>query len=184
MNTLIIVANPKEKSFSAAIADKYKELAVAKGNSVNIVDLYKTEHKQSFYDVTDPYSTPNTPEMDYFQAEITKADELLFVFPYWWGGMPAILKNFIDWNFSSGFAFKYEDGKTVGMLKGKVMKIYTTTGAPLDVYEKIGAYDRLKDSFDQQMIQFCGMTLGSCNMFGSIGSRNTDHAKVLNQIEL
>ncbi len=184
MNTLIIIANPKENSFSEAIANKYTELAQAKGNAVKSINLYSTEYKQPFYNVTDSNSATNTPEMDYFQGEIAKADELVFVFPYWWGGMPAILKNFIDWNFSYGFAFSYADGATVGLLKDKTMKIYTTTGAPLDIYEKIGAYDRLKDMFEQQIGSFCGMNFGSCNMYGAIGSRNTDYNQVLKQITL
>jgi NAD(P)H dehydrogenase (quinone) len=33
------------------------------------------------------------------QAKITWADELIFIFPIWWGDAPAIVKNFIDCNF-------------------------------------------------------------------------------------
>jgi putative NADPH-quinone reductase len=39
--------------------------------------------------------------------KITGCDEMAFFFPVWWGGVPAILKNFFDSNLTSGFAFKY-----------------------------------------------------------------------------
>jgi NAD(P)H dehydrogenase (quinone) len=41
------------------------------------------------------------------QQKITWADELIFVFPIWWGSMPAVMKNWIDVNFLGGFAFRY-----------------------------------------------------------------------------
>lgn len=55
------------------------------------------------------------------------ADELVFVFPIWWGDAPAILKNFIDCNFHSGFAFRYENGRPIGLLKGKSARIIATS---------------------------------------------------------
>jgi NAD(P)H dehydrogenase (quinone) len=42
------------------------------------------------------------------QEKILWADEIVLVFPIWWGDMPAIMKNWMDCNFMSGFAFKYE----------------------------------------------------------------------------
>jgi putative NADPH-quinone reductase len=44
--------------------------------------------------------------------------------------MPAIMKNFFDSNFLTGFAFKYENGKSVGLLKGKNARIIATSGGP------------------------------------------------------
>jgi putative NADPH-quinone reductase len=61
------------------------------------------------------------------QEKILAANELVFIFPIWWGDAPAILKNFIDCNFHSGFAFRYENGKSVGLLKGKSARIIATS---------------------------------------------------------
>jgi len=41
------------------------------------------------------------------QKKIKNSQEIILIFPIWWGGMPAIMKNFFDTNLTSGFSFKY-----------------------------------------------------------------------------
>ena len=41
------------------------------------------------------------------QEKIILADEVIFVFPIWHVNVPAILKNFFDTVFTSGFAYRY-----------------------------------------------------------------------------
>jgi NAD(P)H dehydrogenase (quinone) len=48
------------------------------------------------------------PNRKLFQEKIKNSDELIFVFPIWWGNMPAIMKNFFDTNFEAGFAYKFQ----------------------------------------------------------------------------
>ena len=184
MKSLIIVANPKMESFSFAIVNRYKELAEAKNHEVEIIDLYRTTHQQPFFTYQDANNLGPNPEMEYFQEKISQADELVFVFPYWWGSMPAILKNFIDWNLSRGFAFKYVNSRPVGLLKGKTVKIFTTTGAPSLYYTLIGANRRLKKMFQQQIIEFCGMKLTECNIYGGIDSSKTNSDAILNKVKV
>jgi len=184
MNTLIIVANPKTDSLSFAIANKYKKLAEEKSHNVKMIDLYRTPYQQGFLTYPKVHKTVKTKEMEYFQSLIKEADELVFVFPYWWGSMPAILKNFIDWNFSKGFAFKYVNSRPVGLLKGKKVKIYTTTGAPYFYYMITGANRRLQKMFQKQIIEFCGMKMEYCRIFGGIDQSKTDVSKVLDKVSL
>ena len=184
MKTLIIVANPREDSFSFAIANKFKELAIAQKFEVDVIDLYKTEYQQAFYTFKDFTNVEPTAEMKYFQGKISEANELVFVFPYWWGSMPAILKNFIAWNFSRGFAFSYKNSKAEGLLTGKTVKIFTTTRAPSSYYNINGANNRLKKMLQKQFVEFCGMKLESCNIYGGVGKSKTNTADILNSIRL
>jgi len=48
------------------------------------------------------------PEMAKYRDLITWADHLIFIFPIWWSGMPAILKGFIDRVFAADFAYSYK----------------------------------------------------------------------------
>jgi putative NADPH-quinone reductase len=48
MKKLIITANPSSEGFSHKIADKLKELSLAKNDEVEILDLYKTNLKQDY----------------------------------------------------------------------------------------------------------------------------------------
>jgi len=180
MKSLIIVANPKEESFSFAMADRYRELTLAAGYEVETIDLYRTKFQQPFF----TKEVEMTPERKYFQDKIAEADELVFVFPYWWGSMPAILKNFIDWNFSRGFAFEYENSRPKGLLTGKVVKIYTATGAPSFYYRITGANKRLKKMFQKQIVEFCGMKLQSFSIYGGVDKSKTDTAAILDKIKL
>jgi len=182
MNILIIVANPRKESFSFAMANKYKDLALAEDNTVEIIDLYRDEHQQPFY-TYEEYNKPIiTPEIKYFQEKITWADELVFVFPYWWGSMPAILKNFIDSNFTRGFAFNYVNSRPVGLLTNKQVTILATTGAPTIYYKIIGANRRLRLMFKKQIIEFCGMKLKSSQIFGSVDTSGKKTDEILNKI--
>ena len=184
MNVLIIIANPKEDSFSVAMANKYKELATTKGYDVEMIDLYRSKYQQPFFTYENANGLKTTPEMEYFQNKISKADELVFVFPYWWGSMPAILKNFVDWNFSRGFAFEYVNSRPKGLLTSKNVKIYTTTGAPSFIYKITGTNNRLKKMFQKQIIEFCGMKLKSFNIYGGVDKSKTNTSNILNKIKL
>lgn len=182
-NILIIVAHPIEESFSFAMANKYKEISLQKGAKVEMVDLYRCEHQQPFFTYDDDASMAKTNEMIHFHKKIYYADELVFVFPYWWGSMPAILKNFIDWNFSKGFAFEYVNSRPKGLLKGKTVRVFTTTGASWFIYFITGAHRRLRNMWKKQIISFCGMKLASFEIFGGIDGGDKQTKKILEKIE-
>lgn len=70
------------------------------------------------------------------QRKIAWADTLVFQFPLWWYGMPAILKGWFDRVFVKGFAFGVNDpgtGETLrygqGKLSGKTAMVITSVGA-------------------------------------------------------
>ena len=180
---LIIAAHPKKESFSFAMANAYKENVQGKGYSVEILDLYRDEHQQPFFTYDDANSLSTDTAMKYYQEHIAKADEIVFVFPYWWGSFPAILKNFFDWNLSRGFAFEYVNSRPKGLLTGKTVKVFTTTGAPKFIYTLTGANRRLKNMMKEQIVEFCGMKLEGFHIYGGVdtSAKNTD--KILAEIK-
>lgn len=129
--SLIIVAHPSSKGFSRKIAQKYKD--EFSGNA-EILDLYDERWQQPFLAFEDMHEYPENETRKKIQEKIQKADELVFIFPLWWGYMPAILKNFIDQNITAGFAYKYENGKPVGLLSEKTAKIFITCDGPKWMY--------------------------------------------------
>ncbi len=181
-NILIIIAHPKEDSLSFSIAKRYKELAEAKGHKVEMLDLYRDENQQPFFTYEHAGEPRNTKEMQYYHTKITNADEMVFVFPYWWGSMPAILKNFFDWNFSMGFVAEYVNLRPKGMLNDITVKIFTTTGAPYFIYMLSGAHRRLKNMFKEQIVEFCGMKLTECTIFGGVDRSKSNALKILEKI--
>lgn len=121
--------------------------------------------------------------MKYYREKISAANEIVLIFPYWWGSMPAILKNFFDWNLSSGFAYAYIDSRPVGLLEGKTVKVFTTTGAPSFLYKITGAHRRLRNMFKKQIIEFCGMELKEFNIFGSVDTSAKNTGEILSKIK-
>ncbi len=105
---LVITAHPSSLGLTHRIAEAYKKGAESAGASVEILDLYKTELKQDFLRFENIRETPTDSAKAAMQQKIAEADELVFVHPLWWMGPPAILKNWLDVNFSARFAFRYE----------------------------------------------------------------------------
>jgi len=182
-NILIIVAHPKEESFSFAMANTYKDRALDRGDYVKMLDLYRDTYQQPFFTYDDANTLATNEAMQYYQEKITNADEIVLVFPYWWGSFPAILKNFFDWNLSKDFAFTYVNSRPKGLLAGKTVKIFTTTGAPKFIYILTGAHRRLKNMLKEQIIEFCGMKLDGFYMYGGIDTSSKNTNKVLEEIK-
>ena len=180
-NILIITAHPKKESFSFAMADAYKTRCETKGEAVEMLDLYRDTHQQPFFSYDDANAVTHDT-MTYYQEKISHADELVFVFPYWWGSYPAILKNFFDWNLSKGFAFTYVNSRPKGLLENKSVRVFCTTGAPKFIYTLTGANRRLKNMMKEQIIEFCGMKLEGFHIFGGIDTKTKKTAQILEEI--
>ena len=179
---LIIVAHPKQEGFSFTMANTYKTLSEKKGDKVELIDLYRTKYQQPFFTYNDANDAPKTEAITYFQEKMANADEIVFIFPYWWGSFPAILKNFMDTNLTKGFAFEYVNSRPKGLLQGKEVKVFTTTGAPKFIYTLTGANRRLKNTLKAQVIEFCGMKLTSFDIFGGVDTNRSNTEKILAQI--
>lgn len=107
MRILIVTAHPHAKSFTHKIADAYREGAVSAGHSVKMLDLYRTELQLDFLKPENQAEyRRNQPIRVALQEMVSEAEELVFIHPLWWGGQPAILKNFIDQIFTPGFAYR------------------------------------------------------------------------------
>ena len=106
---LVILGHPATNSFCGALADSYSEGANAAGNEVQFISLGSLSFDPILHN---GYNTIQELELDLVAAKeaITWAQHIVFVYPIWWGAMPALLKGFIDRIFLPGFAFKYREG--------------------------------------------------------------------------
>ncbi|ENO94605.1 hypothetical protein C662_00210 [Thauera sp. 28] len=106
---LVVLGHPDNDSFCRAIADSYIDGAKAAGNEVQLIsvgDLAFDPVLHKGYTAIQELE----PDLVAGQAAITWAQHIVFVYPIWWGAMPALLKGFIDRVFLPGFAFKYREG--------------------------------------------------------------------------
>lgn len=162
-NVLIVVAHPEPTSFNHAMAQAAADALRRAGHMVTVSDLYAEGFRADIgrHDMT----SVADPDRFHVQAEQTEAtrgaafsadiareharladaDVVILQFPIWWGGVPAMMKGWIDRVFSYGFA--YVDGRRfdTGLFKGRRAMVSVTTGGPLarftegDVYGPIEA---------------------------------------------
>jgi NAD(P)H dehydrogenase (quinone) len=183
MHTLIIKAHPSSKGFTHIIANKYQEARIKAGHTCEVIDLYK-EPRQDYlvYENKHEERVDQIALRDVMQARITKADELVFVHPMWWGVMPAILKNWLDVNLSSGFSHRYENHKPVPMLTGKTGRVFITSDAPAFIYSIVGFH--YKTVWSLITFRFVGIKTTSIDLFGDMRKRPADKIeKILNKVE-
>lgn len=78
------------------------------------------------------------------QEKIKWADHIVFVYPSWWCGMPAIMKGMFDRMWLPGFAFNFdkETKKLVQRLKGKTARVIIVAGthSPFKTWWKFGDF--------------------------------------------
>jgi NAD(P)H dehydrogenase (quinone) len=173
MHSLIVTAHPSSTGFTHKIASVYAAKRQSTGNTAEILNLYTTPLRQSFLEFeNEDLVSSKQKELTELQQKIQAADELVFVFPLWWYDVPAILKNFLDCNFSSGFAFEYTKQGIKGLFTNKTVRFFSTSGAPAFLYK----YGILKHSpaFKASM-KSCGMKITSQTFFG--GRRGEDAAQ-------
>ncbi|QMV40684.1 NAD(P)H-dependent oxidoreductase [Cohnella cholangitidis] len=157
-NILIITGHPDSQSYCAALSDAYRKGA-AENDKVQVreIDLGKIEFDPN---LQFGYRQRTELEEDLKQAQelIRWADHLVFVYPTWWGSMPAILKGFIDRIFLPGFAFKYRDNSSLWdkLLKGKTAHLIVTSDTP-SWYNKFIYRSAGHSVMKRNILHFCGI---------------------------
>ncbi|MDA3840255.1 MAG: NAD(P)H-dependent oxidoreductase [Patescibacteria group bacterium] len=176
MKSLIIKAHPASYGFTHKIAFEYKKGALESGKEVEIIDLYSEEYKQEYFSFEDLKNISRDPKRDLIQEKIKESDELVFVFPMWWWGAPAIMKNFIDTNFLAGFAYRFQkSGIPLRLLKGKTARIFVTSDGPWIFYFFFGM--PVKKVWKYGTFMTCGIKLKSFKLFSSMRKANDKEKK-------
>lgn len=154
---LIINGHPDAESFNHALQRAYKEGAISAGNTVEEVTLSDMSFSPN---LQYGYRKRTDLEPDLVEAwkKIQNADHLVWIYPTWWSGMPAILKGFIDRVFLPGFTFEYQEKSPLPkkLLKGKTSEIITTMDAPVWYY-KIFTKNCGVVMLKKGILEFCGV---------------------------
>lgn len=83
-------------------------------------------------------------------------------------GFPSILKGYLDRVLSHGFAYKTENGESVGLLKNKQMQQFITIGSNLDKYKEFGVDKSLNHCLINGLFNYCGIENVEFELFGDI----------------
>ncbi|MDF7626795.1 NAD(P)H-dependent oxidoreductase [Lactobacillaceae bacterium L1_55_11] len=158
MNILVIYAYPNHTGLNYAILNRIRKNLNSR-HKVKILDLYEDDFNPIlvFNQAHRRRDLDQDPAMGPYRKMVQEADFLIFVYPIWWGGMPAILKGFIDRVFVKGFAYHYPNGglRPEGLLPGKSAWIVNTCDTP-GFYIKLFQedYGRI---LKRQVLKMCGI---------------------------
>jgi NAD(P)H dehydrogenase (quinone) len=117
MQVLVVLAHPDGDSLNHAIAARACTALRVAGHEPHLLDLYAsgfraamTAEERAAYHTDTPMLDPLVRE----HAELVKAAEgIVFVYPTWWSGQPAMLKGWLERVLVPGIGFQFND-------KGKV----------------------------------------------------------------
>lgn len=128
---LVLGGHSSGQSYGLALCEAYADSARQAGHEVRLLQLDRLKFDPILHD---GYRVPQPlePDLQAAQGDILWADHLAFVYPIWWGSLPAILKGFLDRVLLPGFAFKYEAGKKHPrqLLKGRTAHLLVTMDTP------------------------------------------------------
>lgn len=156
--TLIVYAHPNKKGFCGEILRCTEDHLRRVGADYQIINLYEEQYdpvmKNEEHYTSGGYEI--SQENKKYQQLISDAKNLVFIFPTWWQGMPAILKGFFDRVLTPRFAFTYKGKFPVGLLKNYKATVFTTSAGPR-IYTHFGAGDRAIKNSTKDILGFCGI---------------------------
>ena len=131
----IIVGHPRSGTYCEALAEAYRRGAEAGGHTARVFAL---SHMRFDPILHEGFSKPQPlePDLETAQKAIGSAGHLVIVFPLWYGGLPALLKGFLERILQPGFATEKSDN-LMGfrpLLAGRSARIIVTMGMPAFVY--------------------------------------------------
>jgi NAD(P)H dehydrogenase (quinone) len=156
MRVLIVHAHHEPRSFNGALTERAVRTLREAGHEVEVSDLYAmgfdpVSDRRNFTGVKDPaYLKQQVEEMhatatNGFAADIAdelakveRCDALIFQFPLWWFGPPAILKGWVDRVFAAGRAYGGGRWFERGAFAGKRAMVAMTTGGPPTMFNGYG----------------------------------------------
>jgi NAD(P)H dehydrogenase (quinone) len=182
---LIINGHPDKQSYNYALSEAYLK-GTSKTNAVltqiNIADLEFNPN------LAFGYRKRTELEPDLLEAieKIKKSDHIVWIFPMWWYGYPALMKGFIDRTFLPGITFQPIEGKAMPkkLLKGKTARIIITADTP-KWYDSLLMKSPAINQFKKGTLEFCGISPVKVTYISPIQNSNISYReKWLGKISL
>ncbi len=167
-NILVILGHPDSDSFCGVLARTYADQAGQAGAEVRTLALgdirfdpvlWKGYHRIQELE----------PDLVAAQALITWAQHLVFIYPTWWGALPALMKGFFDRVFLPGFAFKYRKDSPWWdkLLAGRSAHLIVTMDTPCWYYRWIYGQPGHRE-MKRTILGFCGIGPIRITEFGPV----------------
>jgi NAD(P)H dehydrogenase (quinone) len=144
LTALVVYCHPVAESFSAALRDRVLATLTRTGVRIVLVDLYADgfapalgaeEQRRHLDEALRP------PDLEAQFQTLAEAQLVIFVYPTWWYGLPAMLKGWIDRVLRAGVAFRLPEGTNVIeplLIQLRQIVVVTTYGSPWWLIRYVG----------------------------------------------
>jgi len=112
VNVLLVLAHPNHDSFNHACARVATATLERGGHRVDVIDLYAerfvaamSRHERLAYETDEPILDPQVAD---HARRLKSADALVFVYPTWWSGLPAVMKGWLERVMVPGVSFEFD----------------------------------------------------------------------------
>lgn len=134
---LVVYCHPNPKSFTHAVLEAVLAGLRKADAEVRVIDL----HAERFDPVLVVDEEHRRRDLDQVEATrphrelVAWCEQMIFVYPVWWGGFPAMLKGWIDRVFVSGLTYTFRDRPRTavlptGLMRGKDACFFYTLDTP------------------------------------------------------
>ncbi|SHM97236.1 Putative NADPH-quinone reductase (modulator of drug activity B) [Pseudomonas asturiensis] len=154
---LMVYGTPKTTSLCHALGEAYSQGARSEGHVVRVLKLGELDFDPILHH---GYEQSQALEHDLLEAQrqIHWAEHLVFVYPVWWGGLPALLTGFFDRVLTPGFAFKAHGRRHPSneLLRGRTAELLVTMDTPPRYFHWIYGAPAHRQMI-RTILAFCGI---------------------------
>uniref|UniRef100_UPI003EBA5C02 NAD(P)H-dependent oxidoreductase n=1 Tax=Lactiplantibacillus plantarum TaxID=1590 RepID=UPI003EBA5C02 len=187
-NVLVIYCHPYIKSFNHAVLETVENNLDQKHKNYHVIDLYLDQF-QPFYDLKELelFHTGESHDVltKQYLSLLKHADEVVFITPIWWNGIPGMLKGFIDKVMKEGVGLSHTVTKTGihGELTNINKAFVLTTSTSPTFYFKLFMGNGIKKIFINKTLKQLGIRKARWINFGHISNSSfKSRKKYLNEI--
>ncbi|PMR72521.1 NAD(P)H-dependent oxidoreductase [Billgrantia endophytica] len=169
---LILQGHPdaSDSHLCHSLGAHYRVGAETNGHTVRMIDIARLEFpllrsQKSWKEGSLPASLQEA------QEAIGWCEHLVLIFPLWLGGMPAMVKAFLEQVMRPGFAFEYVEGSPLGKksLTGRSARIVVTMGMPAMIYRHLYRAHGVK-ALERNVLGFVGIAPINETLIGRVES--------------
>ena len=113
MHAAVVLAHPRADSYAHALAQRAVDGLQAAGHRVDVIDLYADGFRAAMSEAEREAYHGDQPILDPLVQTsvdlVRSVDALIFIYPTWWSGLPAILKGWMERVMVPGVGFTFEE---------------------------------------------------------------------------
>jgi NAD(P)H dehydrogenase (quinone) len=194
LHFLTVFAHPIPDAYPAAVVSAFHAPLIAAGHTVDLLDLHAEDFDPRFTkeDHAHFWGDSIPEDVAAYHARVEKADRLVFIFPVYWWGMPAMMKGWIERVFTGGWAYMFGAGvqdrgveAVKPLLGNRPTVLIGLGGSSKATYDKYNYGTAMRTVVDVGTFAYCGITdVQSYLLYEVEGDANVSlRAQYLNEVK-